>query len=409
MGLFDFFRSKPGKEHYAKQVIKAAADAGHPAALRYEAEEFRLVSSGERTLVINLENGYRAYCKAPRTQRARVVTAFIQSMTAPELPASFAAARASLRPLIRSRATLEYLRLMPGTLPGPNTKPYIDASAPFSADAVMMLACDSERSIQTLSGATLEEWGVSFEQAWTVAVDNLRDMTVSSFEQVQPGIYLGGWNDSYETSRLLFSDLFYRLPLGGEPVVMAPSRNKLLAASANNRDALIGMLALARTLAEQEGRQVSALMYCFKEGKPVEYLPDDANVADLADGLKKLFLADDYQSQKDQLDKANEASRQDVFVATYILTQSKETGRLRSYGVWSDQVDTLLPEVDLVALRSVHEESGEPEVRVVEWSELRQHVKELQHSEQGYPARYRLQHFPSRELLERLTCVDMQS
>jgi hypothetical protein len=74
--------------------------------------------------------------------------------------------------------------------------------------------------------------------------------------------------------------------------------------------------------------------------------------------------------------------------------------------VWTDQVDTLLPEVDKVALVRYHEESGEPDTRVVEWAELRAHVKELQHSVPGYPARYRLQQFPSRELLETLAVTD---
>jgi hypothetical protein len=260
-----------------------------------------------------------------------------------------------------------------------------------------------------LTGDTLIEWGVSFDEVLAVAIDNLRDMTVSNFEQVAPGIFLGGWNDAYESSRLLFADLFYRMELGGEPVVMAPSRHKLLVASANQPAALLGMLALARMMVEEEGRQVSALMYCFENGKPVEYLPADAQVAQQAAELKKLFLLEDYQSQKQMLDKLNDKASLDLFVASYTLVQSEATGRIHSYGVWTDQVDTLLPEVDKVALVRYHEESGEPDMRVVDWTELRAHVKELHHSVPGYPARYRLQSFPSRELLDRLTVTDLGS
>lgn len=408
MGFLDFFRSTPTPEKYAQLAIQAFTDAGHPAGLQYDAEDFRLVSSGEGALVINLENGYRAYLAAPRAQRAQVLADFARSMQAPALPASFAEARASLLPIIRGRGTLEYLRLLPETLPGDKPRPMIDAYAPFSGDSVIMLACDSERSIQTLTGGTLENWGVSFEAALAAAMDNLRDVSASSFEQVAPGIFVGAWNDAYETSRLLFPDLFYRLALGGEPVVMAPSRHKLLVASANSKEALLGMLALARIYVEQEGRQVSALMYRFENGQPVEFISDDADVAQLAGELKKIFLMDDYHSQKQMLDKLNAKAKLDLFVASYKLLRSEDSGRIQSYGVWTDQVDTLLPEVDKVALVRYHEESGEPDTRVVEWAELRAHVKELQQSVPGYPTRYRLPQFPSRELLETLAVTDFE-
>lgn len=409
MGFLDFFRSTPTIEQFAQRAMQAFADAGNPSQLRYDADECRLLGSGDGAQIINLDNGYRAYCAAPRKERAQALANFVRGMMAPPLPASFAEARASLRPVIRGRGTLEYLRLMPETLADAAVKPLIDAYAPFSSDSVIMLACDSAHSIQTLTGATLIEWGVSFDEALAVAIDNLRDMTVSNFEQVAPGIFLGGWNDAYESSRLLFADLFYRMELGGEPVVMAPSRHKLLVASANKPEALLGMLALARTMAEEEGRQVSALMYCFEDGKPVEYLPGDAQVAQQAGELKKLFLLEDYQSQKQMLDKLNDQARLDLFVASYTLVQSEATGRIHSYGVWTDQVDTLLPEVDKVALVRYHEESGEPDMRVVDWAELRAHIKELHHSVPGYPARYRLQSFPSRELLDRLAVTDLVS
>lgn len=410
MGFLDFFRSTPSIEQFAQLTIQAFADAGNPSQLRYDAGESRLLGTGDGAQVVNLENGYRAYCAAQRKERPQALAHFVQSMLAPPLPASFAAARASLRPLIRGRGTLEYLRLLPEVLSDSAARPQLlDAHAPFSSDSVIMLACDSERSIQTLTGGTLVEWGVSFDEALAAAIDNLRDITVSNFEQVAPGIYLGAWNDSYESSRLLFADLFYRMELGGEPVVMAPSRHKLLVASANNKEALIGMLALARSYAEQEGQQVSSLMYRFEHGKPVEFIPDDANVAQLAAELKKLFLLEDYQAQKNMLDKLNDKASLDLFVATYKLMQSPDTGRIESYGVWTDKVDTLMPEVDKVALVRYHEESGEPDVRLVAWEELRSHIKELQHSVQGYPARYRLPSFPSRELLDSLACIEQDT
>ncbi|SDH54434.1 MULTISPECIES: DUF1444 family protein [unclassified Duganella] len=409
MGIFDFFRSPPTIEKFAQLVIQEFTAAGNSSQLRYDAAECRLLGDGEGVQIINLENGFRDYCAAPRKQRQQVLQHFVQGLTAPPLPISFAEARASVLPVIRGRGTLEYLRLLPETLAGSKAKPYGEAFAPFSDDSVIMLALDSERSIQTLTGSVLEGWGVSFDEVLAAAIDNLRDMSVASFQQVVPGVFMASWNDNYETSRLLFSDLFYQLGVGGEPVAMAPTRNKLLVASANDETGLIAMLALARSLVEDEGRQVSALMYRFEQGKPVEFVPVQPEVLRLATELKKILLLNDYQMQKEMLDKLNQKAQLDLFVASYKLVQSEATGRVHSYGVWTDQVDTLLPEVDKVALVRYHEESGEPDVRVVEWEELRSHIKELQHAVAGYPVRYHLPTFPSRELLESLTCVEMNA
>jgi uncharacterized protein YtpQ (UPF0354 family) len=398
LGLFDFFRPTPTRDKFSQLALKAFADTGYPYPLRYDAEEFRLVGATDASRIINLTNAYMAYCNAPRKQRRQALLDFVRGMHAPDLPTTFAEARDKLLPVIRGRGALEYVRLLPETLD--SGVPYIDAFAPLSADSVIMLACDSERTIQTLTGATLKNWGVSFDEALAVATDNLRDASAPKFERAAPGIFVGNWGDSYDASRLLFSDLFYRLELGGEPVAMAPTRQRLLAASANDKVALMGMLALARSAVEQEGRQVSALMYRFEGGKPVEFVSDDADVNAMAQDLKKIFLQDDYHSQKQLLDKLNTKANLDVFVASYKLLQSQDSGRIFSYGVWTDNVDTLLPEVDKVALVRYHEESGEPDTRVVAWEELRAQFAELQQAVPGYPVRYRLSRFPSREQLD---------
>jgi hypothetical protein len=407
LGLFDFFRSTPTREKFAQQAIKAFADSGYPHALKYDAEEFRLVGVTDASRIINLTNAYLAVCAAPRKQRQHALMEFVRGMHAPELPDTFAEARGRLLPVIRGRGALEYVRLLPETLDA--GVPYIDAFAPLSADSVIMLACDSERTIQTLTGATLNNWGVSFDEALAAATGNLRDISAPQFERVAPGIFLGKWGDSYDSSRLLFSDLFYRLELGGEPVVMAPTRQSLLVASANDKVALTGMLALARVAVEKEGRQVSALMYRFEGGKPVEFVPQDAELAAMAQDLKKIFLQDDYHSQKQLLDKLNAKARLDVFVASYKLLQAKDSGRIHSYGVWTDKVDTLLPEVDKVALVRYHEESGEPDTRVVAWDELRAQFAELQQAVPGYPVRYRLSRFPTREQLDSFSVTEFDA
>ncbi|NHZ94439.1 hypothetical protein [Massilia sp. CCM 8734] len=89
--------------------------------------------------------------------------------------------------------------------------------------------------------ATLMEWGVSVEDGLAAASDNLRGRSVTNFDEVVPGVFLSAWNDSYDSSRLLFPDIVHRLNLGAEPVMMMPTRSRLIATSAHK---LAGMLAM---------------------------------------------------------------------------------------------------------------------------------------------------------------------
>ncbi len=403
MGIFDFFRSVPSPEKFARMALRAFADAGHTEPLRYDAKDFRLVGAEGKPLVYNLHNVYREYQAAARGGRAGVLDRYVRAFMAAGPPATFSEACASLRPLLRGRATLEYLRFNVEEGAGNLAA---GASAPFSADSVIMLAYDSELSIQTLTGHTLRDWGVSFDVALAAALDNLRDITVSHFVQIAPGVHLGAWDDAYETSRILFADIFYQLQVGGEPLAMMPTRNRLLVASANDRDAQLRMLALAHEMAE-EGRIVSALMYRFEHGKAVEHTPDDAEVLASLSELKRSYLAEDYASQKRLLDEQFDRDGTDVFVASYQLLRKQDDGRTISYGVWTESVDTLLPEVELVALASGGGDGAAAETKLVAWAELRAQVAELGLSEEGYPARYRLRTFPDKALIDRLATAEL--
>lgn len=403
MGIFDFFRFTPSPEKFARMVLRAFADAGYAEPLRYDAADFRLVGADGKSVVHNLHNVYREYQAAARGERQAVLDLYVRAFMTAGLPATFTEACASLLPLLRGRATLEYLRFKSMSLPD---NAAADASAPFSADSVIMLAYDTELSIQTLTGQTLRDWGVSFDVALAAAIDNLRDITVSHFVQIAPGVHVGAWDDAYETSRILFADIFYQLQVGGEPLVMMPTRNRLLVASANDRDAQLRMLTLAHEMAE-EGRIVSALMYRFEHGKAVEHTPDDAEVLASLEELKRSYLADDYASQKTLLDEQFDRDGTDVFVASYQLLRKQDDGRTISYGVWTESVDTLLPEVELVALSSGGADGAAAETKLVAWAELRAEVKELRLSEEGYPARYRLKTFPDKALIARLASAEL--
>lgn len=393
MGFFDFLKSTPSRERFATIAADGLRAAGFSGSIQIDHSNFRLLLGDDGAQVFNLDNLYRDYCRVDKAERKNVMQGYAKSMIGNDLPSTFAEAKSRLLPILRSRSLIEYVTLASQADSGVNVLP---ASQPFSTDTLIMLAYDTEHSMMTLSGSSLADWGVSFSTALAAATDNLRDATVPNFEQVVPGLFVGTWNDAYDTSRLLFSDVVHQVGLGGEPLVMIPTRGRLMVASSNDRAAQLAMIGFAGQLVEEEGRQVSALMYRYEQGRPVECVPSDPEVAALLMDFRRRMLADDYAGQKDSLEKAHEKSGTDLFVASYQILASKQTGRETSFSVWTEGVDTLLPETDLVALVSTAElEDGRTEpAKLVGWQDLQASIGAFERLPDRYPARYRPVNFP---------------
>jgi hypothetical protein len=229
------------------------------------------------------------------------------------------------------------------------------------------------------------------------AIDNLRDVSVSNFEQVIPGVYVGNWGDTYESSRILFPDLVYQLGVGSAPVMMIPTRNRFVVASANSKANLLAMLECARIAYTEEGRAVSALMYHFEGGRAVAWEPQDAEVLEKQRALALQYLADDYAEQKNQLDALHEKTGVDIFVGSCQVVSSGETGKPLSIAVWTENVDTLLPRVQFVALLSEEDLANKNKPQFVRWDDLLAASNEPQRCEEAFPERYRVRQFPAKE------------
>lgn len=406
LGFLDFFKSTPSLKRFATIAADGLRAEGYNAPIQFDQPGFRLLLGANAELIFNLNNFYRDYCRVSRVERKNVVQSYSKSMIGNQLPKTFADAKSKLLPILRSRSIVEYVAL---TVTGETGVTDLPAAQSFSTDTAIMLAYDTEHSMMTLTESMLAGWGVSFATALAVATDNLRDATVASFEQVAPGLFIGTWNDAYETSRLLFPDVVYQLGLGGEPLIMIPTRNRFMVASAKDRAAQLAMVGMARQFVEAEGRQVSALMYRFEQGRAVECAPSDPEVAGLMAEFLRKTLADDYAGQKEMLEKSHEKTGADIFVASYQVLSSRQTGRETSFSVWTENVDTLLPETDLVALVSPAEmedgSAGPP--KLIAWSDLQAATGAFERLPERYPARYKPVNFPDRAAREALPATEL--
>ncbi len=406
MGLFDFFTrpAKPAK--FAELFIEQARAHGLAREFEYNQADFCILLDGTQGWVINLHNIYREYCQAARKDRSAVLEKFVNSLKVTDVPATWPEARTHVMPILRARAQSEYMRLTSQLQK--TDKPYRELAAPFGDDAQLMLGFDSELNITTLAHDHLERWQVSFELALAQAMDNLRDRTGDKFVDLGEGVLAGCWDDAFDSSRILLSDLAYRAAsgrtqIGSEPVLMIPTRGCFLLTSASNEAGQIHMLSYARQAIEQEGRFVSSAMYRPQPGKIELFQPQSALVARHLGDLKRECLQDDYVSQADLLEKVHQAQQIDVFVAKYQILENNSDGSLASYCAWVKGVEGLLPQTDLVALLVIGPDDEIQSQKMVAWDELQALVGDMLQAQDGYPVRYRVTDFPTAEQMAQLT------
>lgn len=366
--------------------------------MKYDAAEFRMLIDSDAMRVFNLHNAYRDYQAAPKSGREAVLKRYTSALHLPSIPSDFEVAKQYLMPTIRGRGQGEYLRLL--NFAKNEGGRFVDTSMPFSDDAVVMLAYDTEHSMSLLGHQKLEEWGVTFEVALEIALSNLRDRTVEKFVSLGDGVILGQWNDAYDSARVMLSDLAYRASDAVEPVMMIPTRGCFLLTSAQSISGQMKMIALARRSIQEDGRFVSAAMYKFRHGKAIQHVPEDKALTEALAELTKTSLAEDYASQKNLLEKAHVARGEDIFVATYVLMKNDETERLISHCSWSKGVVSLLPKTDLVAMVTLDEAAGDHKIKLMAWNDVVAMAGSLMQEVEGYPVRYLVKDFPVAEILE---------
>jgi hypothetical protein len=214
MGLFDFLRGGSKEDRFASAVMKRLRERGWPHPLKYDRLKFEIDIGGDEN-PIYLGNIFRDWLKFPKAERPGQLdnaVAFVFEIGADD---SWNAVSGKLLPLVRSRLLIE-------SEMGP--------SKVLAASLSSVLAIDRESSIATVSDGSLMEWGLTFDEAFVIAMDNLRSRSVSQFEKQDGGFYLSIFGDWHDASRMLLPDLFEGLDLLGDPVAIAIVREGVVVA-----------------------------------------------------------------------------------------------------------------------------------------------------------------------------------
>jgi hypothetical protein len=119
--------------------------------------------------------------------------------------------------------------------------------------------------------------------------------------------------------------------------------------------------------------------------------------------LRLRTIGMEYNDQKELLDQINMQTGENVFVASFSAVKHKDSGRVTSYSVWSEGVDTLLPESDDVLLLRPDGASQDVQVLAANgFDRVREVVGDLMQPLGTYPERYRVMEFPSDEQLKEI-------
>ncbi|WP_431256805.1 hypothetical protein ACQ86G_19145 [Roseateles chitinivorans] len=325
----------------------------------------------------------------------------------PEKAEDYASVQARLLPLLRTRADMDKsamnaassLTLDKEALSRESNR---TPSRPVAGDYVAMLGLDTPQSTARVVQGMLDNWGVSFETAFDDALRNLRGVSSDAgWQQIAPGLWQGAWNDSYEPSRLLLPDVIYRSGVA-HPVAMVPLRHVLLVADANDIAGLALMASACKQLREEQSRWLSCrpLQLVEREWRPFE--PPES-LRQMYQELIAIEDSEDYAAQKNLLEQRNAQDPSAPFVGTAQLVQFKDSERILSYSVWSNGVDTLLPQTDLLAFASLDKPD---DTVVVAWADaVRIAGHHMQAVDDMFPRRLRVNVFPTEDEQAQLRTV----
>jgi len=139
------------------------------------------------------------------------------------IPSIFEEARERLRPVVRSSTERGVIYLQTR---GTGSR-FDIAFRPLCENLEMGIAYDGESTIMRLTEHKLSEWNMTFDEAYDIAIDNLRLVSSKPFATLRNGVLLSQFGDHYDAACLLLTDVLQRQPISGAPVVTAHNRNAL--------------------------------------------------------------------------------------------------------------------------------------------------------------------------------------
>jgi hypothetical protein len=397
MSLLDLFGRKPTAERLAREILAVAAAAGERG-WRFEPSTKSLVKEDGAT--IHLVNIFLEYSQADKSRRRGLVEKYATMLSTArrEIPKLWTLAQKSVYAVIRSRhdrAALEIANR--GT--GKSLPQRVDYD--WHGDLVIRIVYDFGPSVAQVDTARADIWGISRAELLETAKRNLRALPKPEWNSPAPGVFKLVSSASYEESMLLRDDVWDGLAVAGEIVAIAPNRGVLLAADADDPNALEALLTEALACLQQKPWPLDPVIVRRRDGSWLPYEPT-GRAATVWQLHCKVSLASAYAEQQESL---RQHTSEDAFVATFTLMNRKDQPEQPvSYTVWTEGVPTSLPETDLLAFNKARND-GKFDTAFVKWADARRICGVRMTALPEQPPRWRVDSFPSSEEWQELLAV----
>ncbi len=261
------------------------------------------------------------------------------------------------------------------------------------------LAYHRGRVVHRVAQAHLKAWDMSEEAAYEAAFANLRARSTAPLLSSPQGVFGGGWNDGYDSSRMLLRELIEGTVAKGRPVVMVPTRGMLMVASDQDEAALEAMLKTAIE-AMREEKMVMPRLLRLVDGRWQFFVPP--GLARRLNSLAKYIEGNDYRAQKELMKAHEMASGRNRCIATYLVGKLGPEQLRTSACTWTRDMVSLLPKTDL--LYFADPASLDPPI-TVSWDAAMPVVGALMQRTDDQPPRYLVEQFPNAVQLAQLADI----
>ena len=390
----DLLRRRPSRDQFAQLLIRRLEATG--AEVTYHPDDFKLEVGGGSSLF--LANLHQEFCATPFWRRGKLLDHLTALRAAPPIPTDFVEARQRFLPVIRDPLLLLSMSTMP--LPaGAKGAPQIAHTA-LGREYLLALVIDDRHTMSYVTEEQLADWNVPFERALAYALDNLATLPVQ-LRPVESGVYVSTSHDNYDSSRLLLPSVVRSLVVEGRPVAAFPHRDALIITGDRDPRGLAHLEA-AILAGLTEPRPIGGVPLVFDGEGWSPFVPEDGSALSIRlRTLVKRDRAGRHAEQKNMLEQLFELRGEDVFVASTMETEAP-SGEVTTLSVWSRGVVTLLPKTDGIAFFDPEAGEDGQHLGPFTWSSVEAMAPGAMRPEGLWPERWRVESFPTPEILARL-------
>jgi hypothetical protein len=343
---------------------------------------------------------------APLGARPRVLHRRFWSSIRSEAAASHEQVLKGVLPRVRDRAWFSAVRRQAELELGADESAIDEVMLPFEAindELAAHLAYELPSSVTEIGPDRLEAWGLTFDDLYGRAKENLRAASQLPWEEAAPGVFVSPFHDSLDATRIVLPELFSAMKLKGKPVFLSPTHDIVFVTGDEDVDGL-QQVAVWTEEALLEPRAHTAIAFRLVDGEWQRWLPEKGHPAFAK--LKLLALqttASAYSRQKEVLEALLESNGHEILVATLRAFRAP-SGDVFTACAWQDGLEALLPQTDRIDF--VRPGPGNTPSSAKVWSTTfeiaRKTLGELMQPIGDLPERWRVKGFPTDEQLEQM-------